>query len=355
MSFQRKNIPVFIPHIGCPNTCVFCNQRSISGCREFHAEEAETIIKKGLETLPPETEAEIAFFGGSFTGIDPDLRRNLLTLAQRYVGSANAAGSFISGIRFSTRPDYIDKKVLDELEPYSIHAIELGLQSMDDTVLNACQRGHTSEQAREAVRAIRERGKYELVAQMMIGLPLSTPDTELATAREIGSLGVDGVRIYPTVVFYGTELCRMAEAGLYRPLCHEEAVERSARVLEVFVQNRIPVLRIGLCASENLSSPEQVYGGANHPALGEEVLSRCFRNRCEKALAALPEGNRKVFIRVSRESLSQALGQHRKNLLWLRERLAPRPVEIHSKEYYTRHPIPSDGVVLDMEDARACI
>jgi len=67
------NIPIFIPHEGCPNTCVFCDQKKISGERSRQSPQK---VKKLLEEIVPESCAdsiEIAFFGGSFTGLPESL------------------------------------------------------------------------------------------------------------------------------------------------------------------------------------------------------------------------------------------------------------------------------------------
>lgn len=233
---KHVNIPVFIPHLGCPNMCVFCNQRSISGTVRYSRDDVRKTIDEALATVSPEQEAQIAFFGGSFTGIDRDEMIYLLETGYGYVKSGR-----VSSIRLSTRPDYIDAEILDILSRYGVKTIELGLQSMSDRVLAACKRGHTAEQGREACRMIKERG-FELIGQMMIGLPCSTEEDEIYTAREICALGAHGARIYPTVVFLDTELADMAERGEYTPLSVEEAAGRSASVLDVFARTGVRVI-----------------------------------------------------------------------------------------------------------------
>ena len=170
--------------MGCPNDCVFCNQRTISGRQSFDVSTIEAQIDEALLTVSENTESEIAFFGGSFTGIDRDLMIYLLDVAKRYTDS-----KMVGGIRLSTRPDYIDAEILDILSGYKINAIELGLQSMCDDVLSASKRGHNAEQAQKASRLIKERG-FALVGQMMIGLPQSTVDKEIYTAKKYASLGL---------------------------------------------------------------------------------------------------------------------------------------------------------------------
>ena len=304
---RHVNIPIFIPHMGCPNLCVFCDQRSISGRLTFDEACVREEIEKTLATIPKESETEIAFFGGSFTGIDRRLMCRLLDVAQEYIESGR-----VSGIRLSTRPDYIDCEVLELLSRYGVKHIELGLQSMDDEVLAASKRGHDAACAERACRLVKRYG-FSLVGQMMIGLPASTAEKEQTTAEKLCELGVDAVRIYPTVVFCGTELCAMAEEGSYAPLCDEEAVERTKIALRVFAEHKIPCIRVGLCASEKLASSE-VYGGANHSAIGELAMGELYYERiCEKLDTMGPLDGKKVILYVSAGATSKAIGQKKKN------------------------------------------
>lgn len=305
---RHVNIPVFIPHLGCPNQCVFCNQRAISEHRDFCRENVREEIEQALSTLTPADEAEIAFFGGSFTGIERGLMCRLLDLAQSYVEKGS-----VKSIRLSTRPDYINAEILSVLSRYSVKTIELGLQSMDDTVLAATHRGHTAAQAEDACRAVVDAG-FALVGQMMIGLPGATPESEMQTAKKICDMGASAVRIYPTVVFYDTPLCEMAQHGEYVPLTLDEAIERTAPVLQFFRARALPCIRVGLCATESLTSPEAVYAGPNHPALGELILSEClYRGIKEKVVQAELAG-KGIILEVPPRELSATVGQHRRNI-----------------------------------------
>jgi len=302
------NIPIFIPHMGCPNQCVFCNQRSISGCTSFRKEDVKPKIEAALQTIKRGSDVEIAFFGGSFTGIDRDLMIDLLECAEGYVRRGA-----VSSIRLSTRPDYVSKEILEILSRYSVRVIELGLQSMDDGVLMASKRGHTARQAKEACRMVRAAG-FSVVGQMMIGLPGADLETELETAHEIVRLGADYARIYPTVVFYGTPLHEMARNGEYEPLSLRDAVARSAAVLRVFWKNGVPCIRIGLCAGEDFSSDDKVYAGPNHAALGEMVWNELYY---EKLTARLSQGGflgHEIDLHLPQNEISKYVGQRRTNI-----------------------------------------
>lgn len=305
---RHVNIPVFIPHLGCPNRCVFCNQRSISEHQEFSEERVRDEIEQVLSTIHPEDEAEIAFFGGSFTGIDRDLMCRLLDLAQTYVESGK-----VQSIRLSTRPDYINEEILSILARYSVKTIELGLQSLNDSVLLASHRGHTAKQAETACRAVIEAG-FSLVGQMMIGLPGADSESEIQTAQKICELGASAVRIYPTVVFYDTPLCEMAQHGLYSPLSVEEAIERTAPVLQIFRARALPCIRVGLCATESLTSPNAVYAGPNHPALGEMILGECLYQTVKDTVLKSGLAGQEIILEVPSRELSATVGQHRRNI-----------------------------------------
>lgn len=306
---RHKNIPIFIPHLGCPNQCVFCNQRTISGHGDFDISNVKFEIDTALSTINEETETEIAFFGGSFTGIDRSLMIELLTLAHSYIECGR-----VSAIRCSTRPDYIDNEVLDILEKYGVKTVELGLQSVYDAVLSLTKRGHTFYEEERACKLLVERG-FNLVGQMMIGLPGSALETELETADFIIKSGATGARIYPTVVFRDTELCEMAALGLYQPLCEDEAVYRSARVLERFIESGVEVIRIGLCAQDNLYDEENYYAGPVHSAMGELVIGEVYFNKISSELNGLNQDitNKTLHITVSLGSSSKVIGQRRRN------------------------------------------
>ena len=206
--------------------------------------------------------------------------------------------------------------------------IELGLQSMSDRVLAACKRGHTAEQGREACRMIKERG-FELIGQMMIGLPCSTEEDEIYTAREICALGADGARIYPTVIFLDTELADMAERGEYTPLSVEEAAARSASALDVFARTGVRVIRIGLQASEALVAGNGIYGASEyHEAMGELCYGELFRRRIDAAMQGGDYRGKRIKISVSPRSVSRAAGLRAANKDYFMQKYGLRGIKI---------------------------
>ena len=321
---EHANIPIFIPHLGCPNDCVFCNQRSISGHSDFDVTSVQGEIECALATVG-DRKAEIAFFGGSFTGIDRNLMVYLLDLAQKYVDTGK-----VTGIRLSTRPDYISEEIIEILKKYTVSAVELGIQSTSENVLLASRRGHTKEQSRIACGMIKSAG-LSLVGQMMIGLPESTSESELQTARDICEWGADAARVYPTVVFRKTALCALAESGEYTPLSNEDAAKRSAAVLGVFDQCGVRVIRVGLCSSDNLASEDEVFAGANHPAVGEMAMSELYFERICEAIGKSEKKSNSVKIFVSPGSVGKAVGQKKSNIARLREKYGLNRIKILEK------------------------
>ena len=314
--------------------CVFCNQRSISGKQKFDREAVIGEIEAALDTLDPTAEVEIAYFGGSFTGIDRELMIYLLDVAERYVKREDDGRAKISGIRMSTRPDYIDGEIMAILSKYSVKTVELGLQSMDDEVLKLSNRGHTAKQAEDACKMIKSAG-YELIGQMMVGLPGSTLEKEIATAKKICDLGAVGARIYPTVTFFDTELANMTDRGEYNMLELDDAIFRSKEVLKVFKEHDVECIRIGLCASDNLSDETQVKGGANHAALGELVEGELCYDIMRELVLILTNGKdlsgKTLEFTVPIGELSKSIGQNSRNKKRLFEEFKPRKITIREK------------------------
>jgi len=324
MSARAYILPVFVPHLGCPHACVFCNQRRISGAeRPATAEDVKNSIAKAAASLPQGGKRQLAFYGGSFTAIPAKEQEALL-------GAAKAAldRGEIDAIRLSTRPDAIDGAVLDRLRRYGVETVELGAQSMDDTVLRLSGRGHTAADVETASRLIRAAG-FRLILQMMTGLPGSSDESDVETARRLIALAPDGVRIYPTVIVRDTALYDMWRTGIYREHTVEDAVRVCARIVPLFDAAGIPVIRLGLNPTEELSGGAAA-GGAYHPALGELVKSRILLEKARALLNGTAPGSR-VTIAVGKGKASQMAGQHRENLRRLTEEFRLTELKIREK------------------------
>ena len=321
MSARECVIPVFVPHLGCPHRCVFCDQRRISGSeREASAGTVRQTIMQAAALPRNGAKRQLAFYGGSFTAIPAAEQEELLFAAAEAVVRGE-----IDAIRLSTRPDAIDDAVLERLRHYGVETVELGAQSMDDEVLSLSGRGHTARDVETAAAALKAAG-FRLILQMMTGLPGSNYEKEIETARRLIALRPNGVRIYPTVIVRGTPLWEMWKRGEYREHTVEDAVRVCAKLVPLFDAALIPVVRLGLNPTERLSGGEAA-GGAYHPALGELVRSRILLEKERALLEGVPQGSR-VTLGVSPRTLSQAIGQKKENLRILESEFALRELKV---------------------------
>ena len=307
MSARESILPLFVPHWGCPWHCVFCNQNRISGAEHTAtAADIDKIIEEAAALPRHGAERQLAFYGGSFTAIPVQQQETLLAAARAQID----AGA-IDSIRLSTRPDAIDETVLERLRRYGVETVELGAQSMDDEVLRLSGRGHTAAQVENASRQVKAAG-FQLILQMMTGLPGADDETDIETARRLIALRPDGVRIYPTVIVRDTALYELWQRGEYREHTVEDAVRVCAQIVPLFDAAGIPVIRLGLNPTEELSAGAAV-AGAYHPALGELVRSRILLEQARQLLHGVEKGSA-VTLSVPPALLSQMIGQHRRNL-----------------------------------------
>lgn len=308
----HANISIFVPHLGCPCRCSFCEQNAITGrtgARPPGKRDVLAAAELAAQSLDhgERAQAEIAFFGGSFTAIGRGYMLELLDAAQEAVERYG-----FRGVRCSTRPDAVNREVLDILLARRVTAVELGAQSMDEGVLLANRRGHTAKDTVRAAGLIREAG-LELGLQMMTGLYRSAPEKDLATARAFGELHPATARIYPTVVLPGTELARLWQAGEYAPQTLEEAASLCARLLDVLEGAGIRVIRVGLHASKEVE--EKRLAGPYHPAFRQLAEGERFLQRLQREL----NGPGAYRVEVHPKEISTALGQGRRNLARLEE------------------------------------
>lgn len=302
---KKGNISIFVPHLGCPCQCSFCNQKTITG----HNNQPSTAdVDKAVLTAIKHKgyDYEIAFFGGSFTAIDRKYMLALLETAYKYVKSGE-----VSGIRISTRPDFIDGEILSLLKKYGVTSIELGAQSMDDEVLLANRRGHTSKDVEIASKLIKSYG-FELGLQMMTGLYKDSEEKAIETAKKIISLKPQTVRIYPTVVLKNTYLADLYLSGEYNPPNAEQSAELVAKLVPLFEENSIKIIRLGLHSSEDIK--KNMLAGGFHDSFGELVKSRIMLNK----ILDLPPADYEVA--VNSKSLSKLKGNKKSNIYLLIER-----------------------------------
>ncbi len=306
-------IPVFIPHAGCPHECIYCNQRTITG--ESVSLPGEENVRNTIErflNLPVRKSRKkyfVAFYGGTFTALPGEKQLEFLDVAQDYVKRG-----LIEGIRFSTRPDYISEQELNFLSNFTVDTIELGAQSMDDTVLRASARGHTAEDTRTAANLVKNKG-IKLGIQIMVGLPKETRESFLRTVDEVIKLGPDFVRVYPTLVLKDSLLAGLYNQGKYRALNLDEAVDLVLDAYVKFKRANIRVIRMGLQAEPWFEKKGTVLAGPYHPSFGELVISAYYYKIVSGALNSVGTEGEAVDVIVPRRLISQVKGHRGSNIV----------------------------------------
>lgn len=327
-------IPVFIPHKGCPNDCVFCNQKAITArTADVTPEDVKNLIERYLPTLQGRNleTIEVAFFGGSFTGIPMEEQSAFLAVAKEYKDKG-----LINKIHMSTRPDYINKEILDNLKKYDADIIELGVQSFDPDVLAASNRGHEAEDVYKACDLIKEYG-FELGIQLMIGLPEDSLEKCIFSAKEAVRIGPSIARLYPTIVLNDTELLEMYRRGEYQPMSTDEAVAITKEMYKILYGAGINIIRVGLKSTDLIAEGGAVRGHTYHPAFRQLVEGEIAREQLEAQLQALlntwgesqlqalepkpgpPEAQSFAFL-SNGVSFSNMIGNSRANKLYFEEK-----------------------------------
>lgn len=315
-------IPFFIPHAGCPHTCLFCNQHQISGVKQQQpsTQQITDTVLQWLERSPQRA-AEVAFYGGSFTLLPRKQQEQLLDAVQPLIKQ-----QLVKNIRISTRPDALDDAVLAFLAGRKVATIEIGVQSLDEQVLLQSNRGHTAADSLAAIRRVKAAG-FQVGAQLLPGLPADTQAKALASVQGVLGAGAEFVRIYPAVVLSGTALADQFKAGQYQPPDLEQGVKICAQMLHLSLQAGIPVIRIGLQTEEGLSAVGTILAGCWHPALGQLVKAQLYHDLVA-ALAGQFISTEGLQLACHPDRLSEVQGHARNNLIhWQQSGLPIRKVQ----------------------------
>ncbi|PKM76198.1 MAG: hypothetical protein CVU90_13640 [Firmicutes bacterium HGW-Firmicutes-15] len=345
---KHYNIPIFIPHLGCPYDCIYCDQKKITAQQGTpDIKQMIYTIEEYLQTIPCEAHVEVAFFGGNFTAVDRKLQEDYLDAVQPYLQQER-----VQSIRISTRPDCIDGPILDMLANYGVKMIELGVQSLSDRVLQASARNYRPEDVFKSSHLIRER-QFDLGIQLMIGLPQDSYAMDMQTARQTIALQPQAVRIYPTLVIAGTVLDIMWQRGEYEPLSLEEAVSTCADMLLLFQEEKIRVIRMGLYPGEELRRDGVIQAGPFHPSFGELVDQEIFKQQALFAIVQYFEsfGHRaEINLHVNSRDISKMTGKKQKNLQELKRELALDSIKLKLDQVLDRNWV---GVsATDVEEAQ---
>lgn len=286
---------------------------------------------------PSSRPSQIAFYGGNFLGLPPDKVTMLLSEANRFVTEQS-----VGGIRFSTRPDTINPNTLALLSGYPVQTVEIGAQSMNNRVLEITERGHTADDTRYAAGLIKKEG-FQLGLQIMVGLPGDDEAVSMETVHQVGALSPDFVRIYPALVVAGSPMALWYKNSAYTPWSLDRAVSQVTRMVLVFREKKIKVIRMGLQATEDLQPGDTILAGPYHPAFGHLVLSRIM---LDKALTVLESrrggfGASEVTLRVHPRVESQLRGMGNANIHTLKERFQLKELIVQTDTL-----VPEDSVLI---------
>lgn len=291
-------LPVFIPQQGCPFNCIYCDQKQFGSVESLPlselARQVEAFCKKNSDS-----EKQIAFYGGTFTGLAAEERERYYQVVQPFLDDRTT-------LRISTRPDEVSKDQLDWCRQHQVRTIELGIQDFSDVVLKASERGYSHKTAMEACLRVKQNG-FELGVQIMPGLPGSNSETMRDNLEALEEIKPQFLRLYPLVVLSGTALWDEWQAGRYKPLSLEEAIDICIRFSEQAEKANIKVIKTGIPSL----AEGTLYAGPYHPALGELVrIEKIIR----KTEAANSDGSEAALTEAEHSLLKSHQGYGLKRL-----------------------------------------
>jgi histone acetyltransferase (RNA polymerase elongator complex component) len=318
-------IPIFLPQMGCSYRCLYCHQEKITRRPGTLLDRDAFIhlVEKGLSSPKKEDrEVEIAFFGGTFTNLPEDVQKLLLDWTEPYL-----AQNQITSLRLSTRPEALSPERIERLLDLGVRTIELGVQSLNDTVLERSRRGHTAQEAIEAIKLLKT---YPLTigVQLMTGLPGDCPETFIETVNQVIRLKPHLIRIYPTLVLKNTALAQWWTEGRYSPLSLHDSVTLCAQALELFEEAGIKVIRMGLQEHEGLRLEKDLVAGPHHPAFGSLVRGEWFLRKLLRDLNTQKPLHSPVVLRLAPREGDYLLGNRRRNLTRLTTLLGMSEIRI---------------------------
>ena len=308
-------IPIFIPQEGCRHRCVYCDQPTITGASQtpWNRNSIRQYVQSYL-TPHHRRPVQLAFYGGSFTLLSESYQRLLLESVQEFLRQGH-----VHSLRLSTRPDGIEDKNLRFLQTMGVKTIELGAQSLNDRVLAASARGHSSKETHEATEKLKKHG-FEVGLQLMPGLPGDSRETFLKTVEKSIALAPSFVRIYPTVVLSSTPLERLFRSGRFKPLSLEQAVDWCKASKKRFHSASIPVIRMGLQPTATLEEPGRIVAGPYHPALGQLVNSSIWHEKISPVLRKASLKSPRLEIHGPWHQLAEIRGHQNSNINgWLKQ------------------------------------
>ncbi len=256
----------------CPNKdgrtsrdgCIYCDNKGFS----FNTRSTGDRVSNEASILPPPIELQIEQgmeFGRKRFGAQKfivyyqaytNTYASLEVLKEKY--DIVKKFKHIVGISIGTRPDCVNREVLDLIETYTSNYevwLEYGLQSIHRKTLELINRNHAYGDFLRATELTRNRKNIKICAHIIIGLPYETRKDILETARTVGRLKLDGLKIHPLHIIKETKLEEFFKKGLYKPLQLDEYVSLAVEFLEYLWPETI-IQRISAeCPREFLVGP----------------------------------------------------------------------------------------------------
>ncbi|MBN1406106.1 MAG: TIGR01212 family radical SAM protein [Candidatus Omnitrophica bacterium] len=237
------------------NGCIYCDNRTFSFNTRTIQKPVEEQIKDGIDFGRKRFGAEkfiVYFQAYTNTYEKPDI------LKQRY----DTVRKFkdIVGVTIGTRPDCVSEEILDLIKSYESSYdvwVEYGLQSMHDKTLKTINRNHTYQDFLKAIELARAR-EIKICAHVILGLPGETEEDITQTAKELGRLKIDAVKIHPLYITKDTALEGLFKKGVYKPLTLNGFIKSAINFLEQLSPGTV-IQRIGAdCPREFLIEPQWI-------------------------------------------------------------------------------------------------
>jgi elongator complex protein 3 len=236
----------------CPGQCIFCPD-DVRMPKSYLVDEPGAArafqnnfdpylqVKSRLDSLKavghPTDKIELLILGGTWSSYRKDYQQEFIrrcfdamnevdsqNLAEAHLINESAAQRNV-GLVIETRPDEITPKELAWLRSLGVTKVQMGVQSLDDNILEKNKRGHTATQALKAVSLLRAAG-FKIVLHWMpnlLGASLASDRLDFQRLWE-GGFCPDELKIYPCQLLEGTELYSYWQRGEYRPYTQEELI-----------------------------------------------------------------------------------------------------------------------------------
>lgn len=291
-------IPVFLPHLGCIDRCIYCNQGYITNVL---SDDVRSVIKTSLDVN--KDAFEVGLYGGNIFNVAPPLLKTLFEYFKPYRDR-------ITNFRISTKPVPLKEETIDILKSNNVSIIELGMPAFNNKILRKLNRQHTVDEFLMSFNVLKNEG-FNVAIQVMVGLPGESWSDIKTTSYNIIQLKPYYIRIYPLAVIEGTPLETMFRKGTFVPIPFDEALGRATFIYLNALKCNIKTVKIGL--TDNDVIKDKIVAGHYHPAFGYLVRSQAFYLGA-KALIDKHAIKGDVVVHLNSRDIPHLVGQKRSNI-----------------------------------------